>query len=331
MIGNYIGAIRNWVAKLDTYDCLFTLVDLHAITVHQDPKDLLRRCYEFVALYIACGVDPERSILFVQSHVPAHAQLAWVLNCGASIGELNRMTQFKEKKQGHAQNVSVGLFDYPVLMAADILLYNTDLVPVGADQKQHLELTRDIAERFNRAYGEIFTLPEPYVPELGARIMSLQDPRKKMSKSDGNPNSYIALLDPPDVLRGKIRTAVTDSGSEILLDEAKKPGISNLLTIYAALTGRLVEEIESEFQGKGYGVFKDGLADVVIAHLALIQQRFKDIIRDKQYLTSVLTRGAQVARERSEGMIHKVHDLLGFIPSIARERVETLERVVASC
>jgi len=317
MIGNYLGAIRNWVARLDEYDCLFPLVDLHAITVRQDPATLRNRCLEFVALYIACGIDPERSIIFVQSHVSAHAQLAWILNCFTYTGELSRMTQFKEKRSAHAQNVNVGLFDYPVLMAADILLYGTDLVPVGADQKQHLELIRDIAERFNNAFGPVFTIPEPYLPNVGARIMSLQEPRKKMSKSDSNPASYVALLDPPDLIRKKIRSAVTDSETSIAFDEQRKPGISNLLTIYAVLTGRPPEDIAVEFDGKGYAVFKDAVADIVIEWLVPIRRRFEEVVRDKNFLSSVLSRSAADANARAGEVIRRVHDALGFVPQEA--------------
>jgi len=241
MIGNYIGALKNWVELQDQYDCLFVLVDLHAITVKQDPADLRRRSFEFLCLYLACGIEPEKNTIFVQSHVPGHSELSWILNCFTYVGELNRMTQFKEKSTRHNTNVNVGLFDYPVLMAADILLYGTDLVPVGHDQKQHLELARNIAERFNNIYGEIFTVPEPYIPKVGARIMSLQDPTSKMSKSDDNPNNYVALLDSPDIVRNKIKRAVTDSGSEIKYDESK-PGICNLLSIYSAITERAIEQ-----------------------------------------------------------------------------------------
>jgi len=314
MIGNYLGALRNWASLIDEYDCLFSLVDLHAVTVYQEPKSLLRRCREFVALLIACGIDPGRSTMFVQSHVPAHAELAWVLNCTTYMGELSRMTQFKEKKQRQKENVNVGLFDYPVLMAADILLYGTDLVPVGEDQKQHLELTRDVAERFNSRFGAVFTIPEGYIPEVGGRIMSLQDPSKKMSKSDANPDNYIALLDPPDIIRRKIRSAVTDSGKEVRFDPERKPGISNLMAICSALTGKTTEEVETEFEGKGYGAFKETVSDILMAHLDPIQGRYRAIMEDSAHLSAVLESGAASARHRAAVMMEKVHERLGFVP-----------------
>ena len=244
-IANFVGAIRNWVQLQDDYDCLFSLVDLHAITVRQDPEQLRERCRQFLCLYIACGLDPERNVMFMQSHVPAHSQLAWVLNCYTYTGELNRMTQFKDKSGKHADNVNAGLYDYPVLMAADILLYGTQLVPVGNDQKQHLELTRNIAQRFNSIYGEVFTVPEPHIPKVGARVMNLQDPTVKMSKSDTVPANYIALLDDPEQVRKKLKRAVTDSGSEVRYSE-DKPGVSNLMSIFSAVTGKDLNAIERE-------------------------------------------------------------------------------------
>lgn len=311
-IGNYIGAIRNWVALQDAYDCLFVLVDLHAITVRQDPAELRQRCYEFLALYVACGIDPDKNAVFVQSHVPGHAQLAWVLNCFTSMGELTRMHQYKEKATRQGENVTAGLFDYPVLMAADILLYATDLVPVGEDQKQHLELTRDVAMRFNGRYGQVFTVPEPYIPEVGARIMSLQDPTAKMSKSDPNAGTYVALLDEPDVVRRKIKRAQTDSGSEIVHDESK-PAISNLLTIHAGLTGETIGALEDRYRGAGYGRFKTDLADVIVEALAPIQERYHAIVDDRAGLADMLARGADAARRRSHAILTRVHDALGFI------------------
>jgi tryptophanyl-tRNA synthetase len=313
MIGNYIGALGNWVKLQEQHDCLFMLVDLHSITVKQDPADLRRRCYEFLCLYLACGIDPEKNTIFVQSHVPGHSELSWILNCFTYMGELNRMTQFKEKSARHSANINVGLFDYPVLMAADILLYGTDLVPVGHDQKQHLELTRKVAERFNNLHGEIFTVPKPYIPEVGARIMSLQDPTAKMSKSDDNANNYIALLDPPNVVRKKLSRAVTDSGSEIRCDETK-PGISNLLSIYSAITGRSIDLIEQDYDGKGYGQLKGDLADVIVQFLQPIQQRYAELADDRGYVDGILRQGAAAAHERSKPMLSKIRDLLGFIP-----------------
>lgn len=311
-IGNYLGAIRHWVSLQDTHDCLFGLVDLHALTVPNDPALLLRRSQEFVALYLACGIDPTRSLVFVQSHVPQHAQLAWVLNCIAPFGRLGRMTQFKEKADKRPDNVNAGLFTYPVLMAADILLYDTQLVPVGEDQKQHLELTRDLASSFNHTYGDIFTMPEPYIAPFGARIMSLQDPTRKMDKSDANPANYIGLLDEPDVVRRKIRRAVTDPGSEIVFDESK-PGISNLLSIHACLSGTRMEELHDQYQGRGYGHLKDDLVDIVIDRLKPIQERYRSITEDRQMLRLVLKNGSQQAQHRAQKKVSEVYSLLGLI------------------
>lgn len=313
MIGNYIGALKNWVKLQHDYDCLFMLVDLHSITVQQDPKKLRERCYDFLSLYIACGIDPQKNLLFVQSHVPAHSQLSWILNCYTFMGELNRMTQFKDKSKRHDSNINAGLFDYPVLMAADILLYGTDKVPVGEDQKQHLELTRDIAIRFNRLYGEIFTVPEPFIPPVGARIMSLLDPTQKMSKSDDNPNNYVALLDPPDLIRQKLKRAVTDSGSEIrFLNE--KPGVSNLLTLYSALTERSIPDLEAAYAGVGYGKFKADVGEVIVEYLQPIQQRYQEIRQDTQGLAKILQQGAETASARAQKTIDQVYDAVGFIP-----------------
>ncbi len=312
MIGNYIGALRNWVRLQDEYDCLFVLVDLHAITVRQEPAELRRRCYDFLALYLACGIDPEKSTVFVQSHVSTHAELAWILNCFTAYGELTRMTQFKDKAKLHEDNVNAGLFDYPVLMAADILLYQPDRVPVGADQKQHLELTRDIAQRFNGAYGETFRVPEPYIPPVGARIMSLQDPTAKMSKSDPNPRGYVALLDPPDVARSKIKKAVTDPGRDISLD-GSKPGIANLVGMFSALTDESEEAIAARYGGKGYAPLKEDLAEIVVETLQPIQERYKAIREDKNGLEELLRKGAADAYRRSRKTLSKVHRKLGFI------------------
>lgn len=313
MIGNYIGAIKNWMALMDQYQCYFVLVDLHAITVKQEPRELLDRCYSFMAQYIACGLDPAKCTLFVQSHVAAHAQLTWLLNCYTYMGELGRMTQFKDKSAKHEKNINVGLFDYPVLMAADILLYRTNLVPVGADQKQHLELARNLAERFNHRYGETFVVPEPYIPPQGARIMSLQDPAAKMSKSDPNPQSYIALLDEPKVIEKKFKRAVTDMETEVRYDETQKAGISNLMTIYGAVTGQTMEAIEKEFQGQLYGAFKQKCAEAVIAFLEPVRASYQKLIQDKAYLHQVVSQGAEAARSQAEKTLRQVHESIGLI------------------
>lgn len=316
-IGNYIGAMKNWVKLQDDYQCLFSLVDLHAITVPQDPEALRQRSLDFVALYLACGIDPDKSVVFIQSHVPQHSELAWVLNCHAYMGELSRMTQFKDKAQKQGGNISVGLFDYPVLMAADILLYQTQLVPVGEDQKQHLELTRDLAERFNRKYDEaVFTIPEPYIPPktAGGRIMSLQEPTKKMSKSDDNPNNYVSLLDEPKKIIKKFKKTVTDSGDEIKYDPENKPGVSNLLTLYSVFSGQPLEEVEKHFEGKMYGHLKVELGELVAEQLAPIQAEFKRIREDEAGLLDILRKGAAQAREMAQPTLDKVHQAVGFIP-----------------
>ncbi|MCX7016329.1 MAG: tryptophan--tRNA ligase [Candidatus Sumerlaeota bacterium] len=312
MIGNYLGALKQWVALQDQFDCLFCLVDLHAITVRQDPLALRRRTYDFLALYIACGIDPRKNAFFVQSHIPQHAQLAWILNCFTYMGELSRMTQFKEKARKGPENENAGLFDYPVLMAADILLYQTNQVPVGEDQKQHLELTRDLAQRFNGVYGEVFAIPEPYIPGIGARIMGLQDPTAKMSKSDVNTYNYIPLLDEPSAIRRKVMKAVTDSGSEIVRDPAR-PGISNLISIYASATDEPPEEVESRYRGKGYAPFKRDLADALVALLEPIQARYRDIRDDAPAFDALLRAGAETARVRAQRTLDRVHDAVGFV------------------
>jgi len=314
MIGNYIGAIKNWVALQDQYDCSFFLVDLHTITVKQDPKILRQHCYDLTALYIACGIDPTKNTLFVQSHVPGHAELAWILNCFTYIGELNRMTQFKDKSKRYATNINVGLFDYPVLMAADILLYDAELVPVGEDQKQHLELTRNLAQRFNTAYGDVFITPEPYIPPLGARLMSLQDPSKKMSKSDDNANNYIAMLDEPKIIIKKIKRAVTDSGSEIIYNK-DKPGVSNLLTLFSAITETKISELEKQYQGQGYGKFKQDLADAMVEFLRPIREKHHKLINDKSELDKILKIGAEKANQKASKKLAQIRDVLGFIPA----------------
>lgn len=311
-IAHYIGAIQHWVALQADYDSLFCLVDLHTITVRQEPEILRQRCYDLLASYIACGIDPETNILFAQSHVPQHAELAWILNCFTLVGELSRMTQFKDKSRRFEENINAGLFNYPILMSADILLYQTQIVPVGQDQKQHLELTRDIALRFNKLYGEIFVVPEPYISSFGGRIMSLQSPEKKMSKSESE-QSYIGLLDTPDMIVQKIKRAVTDSESEVRYDLENKPGISNLLVLLATATGQSIEILETQYESKGYGVFKQAVAEALITFLAPMQQRFSEIIQDKAYMDAVLVRGAELARTRARIMLEKVNKALGFV------------------
>jgi len=314
-LGNYVGAMRNWVQMQKDYLGIFMVVDMHAITVRQKPADLRNRCLSFAAQYLAAGIDPEENIIFIQSHVPQHAELAWVLNCYTYMGELNRMTQFKDKSQRHEDNINAGLYTYPALMAADILLYQTDLVPVGADQKQHLELTRDLATRFNNSYSPTFKVPQPFIPKAGARIMSLQDVDKKMSKSDDNENNFIALLDPPDVLRRKIRRAVTDSASEITMGSVESPGIGNLLTIYSVLNDMEPQSVAQQFEGRVYSEFKGELADSLVAFLEPFQQRYKEIMDDKAYLSGILDQGAQRARYMASKTLSKVHRKLGFVPA----------------
>ncbi len=312
-LGNYVGAMRNWVNLQEDYLGIFIVVDMHAITVRQKPADLRNRCLSFAAQYLAAGIDPEENIIFIQSHVPQHAELAWILNCYTYMGELNRMTQFKDKSKRHNDNINAGLYSYPALMAADILLYQSDLVPVGADQKQHLELTRDIANRFNNTYSPTFKVPKPFIPKAGARIMSLQEPEKKMSKSDSNANNYIALLDPPDVLRRKIKRAVTDSAREITPDSLQNPGIGNLLTIFSTLNDLDVNEVVNRFAGQQYSVFKGELADSLVAFLEPFQQRYNKIMDEKGYLTSILDESAQRARYMASKTLSKVYRKIGFV------------------
>lgn len=312
-LGNWVGAIRNWVAMQDDYTTLFALVDQHAITVRQEPAALRERCYEMLCLYMACGLDPARNTLFVQSHVPAHAQLAWVLNCYTYMGELNRMTQFKDKSAKHESNINAGLFSYPALMAADILIYQTDLVPVGADQKQHLELTRDVAQRFNTAAGkDVFTVPEPFIPPVGGRVMSLQAPTEKMSKSDTVEGNFIALLDEPKKIVKKLKRAVTDSDAEVRFDIDNKPGVSNLMSILSAMTGDSLEQIEANYAGSGYGQFKGDVADAVVAKLEPIQAEYHRLRSDETHLQAVLRQGAQQAAERAEPTLRAVYEAVGF-------------------
>ncbi|MBD5081358.1 MAG: tryptophan--tRNA ligase [Ruminococcaceae bacterium] len=311
-LGNYLGALQNWVKLQDEYDCAYSIVDLHSITVRQDPARLRRQTAESYALLIAMGIDPEKSIVFVQGHNPAHAQLSWILSCYTQFGELSRMTQFKDKSQKHPENINAGLFTYPVLMAADILLYQADCVPVGIDQKQHLELTRNIADRFNNLYGETFTVPEPYIVKSVAKIASLADPTKKMSKSDDNPNATIFVLDDRDTIMRKFKRAVTDSGCEVRRGEGKE-GVENLMSIYAAVTERSFEDIEREFEGKGYGDFKTAVGEAVADSLAPMQERYKQIIADKSYLEKCMKEGAEKAYKASRKTLQKVSKKVGFI------------------
>ncbi len=314
-LGNYVGAMRNWVNLQQDYLGIFMVVDMHAITVRQKPAHLRNRCLSFAAQYLAAGIDPSKNVIFMQSHVPQHAELAWVLNCYTYMGELNRMTQFKDKSKRHEDNINAGLYAYPALMAADILLYQTDLVPVGADQKQHLELTRDIANRFNNTYSPTFKVPEPFIPKAGARIMSLQEPDKKMSKSDANENNYISLLDPPDVLRRKIKRAVTDSAREITPESPNSSGIGNLITIYSVLNDTSVDAVAQQFAGQQYSNFKGELADSLVAFLEPFQDRYNKVIGEKGYLTGILDEGANRARYMATKTLSKVYRKIGFVPA----------------
>ena len=310
-LGNYIGALRNFSLLQDDYDCIYCIVDMHAITVRQNPADLRRRCMELAAIYIASGLDPKKSLIYCQSHVSGHAELSWILNCFTYMGELNRMTQYKDKAAKHADNINAGLFTYPVLMAADILLYQTNLVPVGVDQKQHLELCRDIAQRFNGVYGNVFTVPEPYIAKVGAKIMSLQEPTRKMSKSDPE-DTFIALLDDPDTIRRKIKRAVTDSDGEIRFDPEAKPGVSNLLSIMSALGAGSIDSLCADMAGQGYGALKTRTADCVIAALEPLQAEYKRLIADKGYLQTVLNENAQTANYLATKTLRKVQKKIGF-------------------
>ena len=310
-LGSYMGAIKNWVALQDEYDCLYCIVDMHAITVRQNPADLRRRALEQLAQYIACGLDPQKNILFIQSHVPQHAELSWILGCYTQFGELSRMTQFKQKSQQHADNITAGLFTYPVLMAADILLYQADLVPVGEDQRQHVELTRDIAQRFNGVYSDTFVLPEAFIPKMGARVMSLGNPENKMSKSD--PEGCVYLMDKPEDIQRKFKRAVTDSEMAVKFDKENKPGVSNLLTIYCAAIGKTVEEAEAEFAGQGYGVFKPAVGEAVIELMRPIREEAERLMGDKAYLESVYRDGAQRAQYLAQKTLSKVQRKVGFI------------------
>lgn len=312
-IGNYIGAVRNMTALQQDYDCVYAVADLHSITVSIEPAALRKNITELTALFIAMGIDPQKSTFFVQSHVSAHAELAWLLNCYTQFGEASRMTQFKDKSKKAPQNVNVGLFDYPVLMAADILLYQTDCVPVGKDQLQHVELTRTIAERFNNRYSPTFTLPEGMLPKYGNKVYSLQNPTAKMSKTDDDINGYILMLDKPDDIVRKFKRAVTDSDTRILYDPKDKPGISNLLTIYSAFTGKDMKHCEADFEGKDYAYFKSEVAQVTVESLKPIQQSFEQLIADKEYLFSVMKEGADKARYRAQKTLSKVYRKIGFV------------------
>ena len=311
-LGNYLGALKNWVALQDEYRGIYSVVDLHAITVRQDPAKFRQQIIRTYAILLACGIDPQKSLLFIQSQVPAHAELSWLLSCYTQFGELSRMTQFKDKSARHADNVNAGLFTYPVLMAADILLYQADVVPVGADQKQHLELSRDIAARFNGLYGDTFTVPEPYIPKIGARVMSLQEPTRKMSKSDENVNAYVAILDKPEDILRKFKRAVTDSEAQVRYAEGKD-GINNLMGIYAAVTGKDYGAIESEFDGKGYGDFKTAVGEAVVEELRPVREKFDQLMADKAYLEDCGKEGANQASYLAERTLLKVQKRIGFV------------------
>ncbi len=311
-LGNYIGAVRNWGPLQDEYDCIYSIVDMHALTVKRDPVKFRQQTLESYALLLACGIDPKKSIAFIQSHNPAHAQLNWILACATQFGELTRMTQFKDKSQKHPDDINAGLFTYPTLMAADILVYNADLVPIGADQKQHLELARNIAVRFNQRFGDLFTVPDGYIPKVGARVMSLADPTKKMSKSDENQNATVLILDDKDTIIRKFKRAVTDSDTVVRYAEGKD-GINNLMSIYSAVTGKTNEEIEREFDGKGYGDFKLAVGEAVADHLAPVRTEFAKVMADKNYLKECYTDGAQRAFKMSSKIITKAYRKVGFV------------------
>ena len=310
-LGNYLGALKNWVTLSDEYECFYSVVDMHSITVRQDTATLRKRARALLILYIAAGLDPKKNCIYYQSHVSGHAELAWILNCFTYMGELNRMTQFKDKAAKHADNINAGLFTYPVLMAADILLYQADVVPVGVDQKQHLELTRDIAERFNNIYGDVFTIPEAYIGKVGAKIMSLQDPAKKMSKSDENPNASIYLMDDPDTIMRKCKRAVTDSEAQILYRD-EQPGVKNLINIYSACTGKTPEEVVKEFDGKGYGDFKMAVGESVVSVLKPLQEEAARLTKDKAYIDGIIKENAEKAGYYANKTLRKVQKKVGF-------------------
>lgn len=311
-LGNYLGALKNWVAMQEEYDCIYGVADLHAITVRQDPAKFRQQIKMTCALLPAIGLDPEKSILFVQSHVSAHAELGWVLSCYTQFGEMSRMTQFKDKSQKHADNINVGLFSYPALMAADILLYQPDFVPVGADQKQHVEITRDIAMRFNNLYGDVFKVPEPFIPKTGARVKSLQEPTKKMSKSDENPNSWVGILDTPDEIMRKFKRAVTDSDAKVCVGEGKD-GINNLIGIYSAITGMTDEQVTAQFEGKGYGDFKKAVGEVVVEELRPVREKYEQLVSEKGYVEEMYKAGAEKASRIAGRTLGKAMKKIGFI------------------
>lgn len=314
-LGNYLGALKNWVELTDEYECIYGVMDLHSLTVRQVPAEFRKNARALYALYVAAGLDPEKNCIYYQSHVSGHAELGWILDCFTYMGELNRMTQFKDKAAKHADNINAGLYTYPVLMAADILLYQADVVPVGVDQKQHLEITRDIAERFNNIYGDVFTIPEAYIGKKGAKIMSLQEPGKKMSKSDTNANATILLLDDTDTIIRKFKRAVTDSESEVCYAE-EKPGISNLMDIYSAVTGKTYEEIEKEFAGKGYGDFKLAVGETVADHLKPLQERYEQLMKDKAYIESMIKQNDEKAAYYANKTLRKVQKKVGLTERI---------------
>lgn len=312
-LGNYLGAIKNWVKLQNQYDCYFCVVDLHAITVKQEPKDLRERTLKVLAIYIAAGIEPEKNTLFIQSHVPAHSEASWLLTCNTYMGELGRMTQYKDKSQRYGESIGAGLFTYPALMAADILLYQADLVPVGKDQMQHLELARDLAQRFNRAYSPTFVVPEGYVGEKSCKIMDLQEPTRKMSKSDDNPNSYILIMDEPNVIRKKISRAVTDSLGVVKYND-EQLGVKNLINILCSITGQTVEEVEKKYEGLGYAQFKTDVAEAIVKELEPIQKRIKEILADKTYLENIYKSGAEKANYVATKTLRKMQKKIGFIP-----------------
>ncbi|GCD11892.1 tryptophan--tRNA ligase [Clostridium tagluense] len=312
-LGNYLGAIKNWVKLQEEYECYFCVMDLHAITVKQEPKDLRRRSLELLAIYLASGIDPEKNTIFIQSHVPAHSEAGWMLTCSTYMGELSRMTQYKDKSKNSGESISAGLFNYPVLMAADILLYQTDLVPVGKDQLQHLEIARDIGERFNRIYSDTFVIPEAYVPKSGAKIMDMQDPTKKMSKSEENINGYILIMDPPEVIRKKVNRAVTDSLGEVKYNE-EQLGVKNLMTILMTITGMSIKEIEEKYEGLGYAQFKNDVAEAIVSELEPIQVKIKGYTGNKAYLEEIYKKGSEKANYVANKTLRKMQKKIGFIP-----------------
>ena len=312
-LGNYLGSLNNWVEMQDKYDCYYMIADLHTLTIRKDPEELRKNTLALLALYVAAGLDPEKNTIFIQSHIPAHPALSWVLNCYTYMGELNRMTQFKDKSAKHADNINSGLFTYPVLMAADILAYNADLVPVGDDQKQHLEITRDIAERFNSIYGKTFKMPEAYIGKVGARIMGLQDPTSKMSKSAVNELDKILLTDTPDEIRKKFKKAVTDSENKVRYDKEAKPGVSNLMSIYGIIKHKSMEEIEKEFDGKGYGDFKSAVAEAVVERLEPLQKRYNELLESPEKLRAIYEKGDKKAREITDKLLKEVYKKVGLV------------------